>query len=169
MLKGKAFIGIFIWAFVLWLMLTASFDPWEVGVGVLIALFAAAAGAEMLAETRWVEVFVNPVKWLGFLYYLVVLWIGILQASIDVWLRAFGLKTPDVKAGVVAIDVPNESVESMVMLANSITLTPGTITAKVDPDKKRLYIHWIAVEDDRGKWYETIAGWLNRGVRRVLP
>jgi len=166
--KGKAFIGIFIWAFVLWLLLTMSLNVWELVTGVLVALFAAFAGASMLAETKWVDVLVNPAKWLGFIAYLGVLWIEIVKASIDVWMRAMGLKKPDVDAGVVAIQVPNQSVESMVMLANSITLTPGTITAKIEPEKKTLYIHWIAI-GDKEKWYEDIAAALNRGVRRVLP
>ena len=31
------------------------------------------------------------------------------------------------------------------VLANSITLTPGTLTIDVDPENKILYIHWIDV------------------------
>ncbi len=166
--KGKAFIGVFIWSFILWLLLTMSIDIWEIAVGLVIALFVAFGSASMLEGSQWVDVMVNPVKWLMFAVYLVILWREIVKASVDVWLRAFGLKKPDVKAGVVEIEVPNESVESMVMLANSITLTPGTITAKVVPDEKKLYIHWIDV-GDRDRWYEDIASALNKGVRRVLP
>ena len=32
------------------------------------------------------------------------------------------------------------------MLANSITLTPGTLTVDINEDKKELYIHWIKVK-----------------------
>jgi len=166
--KTKAFVGIFIWSMVFWFLLTMSLDKWEIIVGLVISLFVAFGSSSMLAQTQWVDVLVNPVKWLNALVYFGVLWIGIVKASIDVWMRAMGLKKPDVKPGVVAIQVPNESVESMVMLANSITLTPGTITAKIDPEKKTLYIHWISV-GDRQKWYEDIAAFLNSGVRRVLP
>ncbi len=167
-MKGKAFIGIFIWGMVFWLLLTMSLNTWEVAAGVIIVLLVSLSASAMLAETKWVDILVNPVGWVAFLLYLVSLWWEIVKASVDVWLRSMGLKKPAVNAGVVSISVPNESVESMVMLANSITLTPGTITAKVDKENKKLYIHWIAVGDE-SRWYEDIASSLNRAVRRVLP
>ena len=34
------------------------------------------------------------------------------------------------------------------MLANSITLTPGTLTVDIDEDSNDLYIHWIIVKKE---------------------
>jgi multicomponent Na+:H+ antiporter subunit E len=35
---------------------------------------------------------------------------------------------------------------ALTMLANSITLTPGTLTVDVDVDNQILYVHWIYVK-----------------------
>jgi multicomponent Na+:H+ antiporter subunit E len=35
----------------------------------------------------------------------------------------------------------------MTLLANSITLTPGTLTVDVDDEDGALYVHWIHVKD----------------------
>ena len=58
-----------------------------------------------------------------------------------------------------------------VMLANSITLTPGTITMDVadEDDGTNLYIHWIDVTAPSGKEAgDAIKANLEKGVRRVF-
>ena len=57
------------------------------------------------------------------------------------------------------------------MLANSITLTPGTITMEVteEDDQTYFYIHWIDVTETDGKLAgDAIKGALEKGVRRVF-
>ena len=57
------------------------------------------------------------------------------------------------------------------MVANSITLTPGTITMNVAEDesgKNYYYIQWIDVaEKDRGKAGEIIKGRMERAIARI--
>ena len=56
------------------------------------------------------------------------------------------------------------------MLANSITLTPGTITMDIaeQDGQDYYYIHWIDVtETDREKAGNVIKGRLENGIRRI--
>ena len=56
------------------------------------------------------------------------------------------------------------------MLADSITLTPGTITMEVTEEEGQnyLYVHWIDVkETDPEKAGEAIKGTLEKGLRGV--
>ena len=56
------------------------------------------------------------------------------------------------------------------MLANSITLTPGTITLDIaeQDGKNYYYIHWIDVSDpDRDKAGEVIKGRMENWIRRI--
>jgi len=48
-----------------------------------------------------------------------------------------------IKPGIIKIKTKLKKDSSITMLANSITLTPGTLTIDVNPKEKELYIHWI--------------------------
>jgi multicomponent Na+:H+ antiporter subunit E len=51
-----------------------------------------------------------------------------------------------VKPGIVKVRTKLQSRMGRLMLANSITLTPGTLT--VDLDGEWLYVHWVHMESD---------------------
>ena len=56
------------------------------------------------------------------------------------------------------------------MLANSITLTPGTITMDIDERDGQCwyYIHWIDVQEtDRVQAGEAIKGRMEKWLRRI--
>ncbi|HID94139.1 MAG TPA: Na+/H+ antiporter subunit E, partial [bacterium (Candidatus Stahlbacteria)] len=56
---------------------------------------------------------------------------------------------------------------SKTFLANSITLTPGTMT--VDIDGEYLYIHWIWVQDERvEEATKIVAGRFEKFIRRIF-
>ena len=48
-----------------------------------------------------------------------------------------------VKPGIIKIHSDLQKDISLTMLANSITLTPGTLTVDIDEQHKNLYVHWI--------------------------
>ena len=64
------------------------------------------------------------------------------MANIDVAKRVIDPKLP-INPGIVAIKTNLKQDYKKLILANSITLTPGTITMDVQDDT--LFIHWIDV------------------------
>ncbi len=100
-------------------------------------------------------------------YIPVFLW-ELIKANVDVAIRAFK-KLPE-KSGIVKVPVNLSNEYAQAMLANSITLTPGTITMDMAEEDGQLYyyIHWINVsETDGEKAGEAIKGTLEKWVRRI--
>lgn len=53
----------------------------------------------------------------------------------------------DVRPGIVAYKTQLETDLAITVLANMITLTPGTLTVDVEDDRSTLYIHTLNVRD----------------------
>ncbi len=53
------------------------------------------------------------------------------------------------KPGIIAVPIDLKKDWAIALLANSITLTPGTITLDISADRKTLYVHCLAVENPR--------------------
>lgn len=51
------------------------------------------------------------------------------------------------KPGIIAFPLTVKSDVEITLLANLITLTPGTLSVDVSPDKKKLYVHALSVPD----------------------
>ncbi len=57
------------------------------------------------------------------------------------------------RPAIVAIPLDAESDLQITILANFITLTPGTLSLDVSPDRKTLYVHAMYVDDvDQFRW-----------------
>ena len=75
-----------------------------------------------------------------------------------------------VNPGIVKVPVNLGDGYPEAMLANSITLTPGTITLDITEEEGQdyFYIHWIDVsETDRDKAGDMIKGTLEKWIRRI--
>jgi len=81
------------------------------------------------------------------LRYVVILCREIVLASISVTKLVFG-PTEKLRSGFVAYPMEAETDLEVTTLANSITLTPGTITVHVEPSEKLLVMHAIDVGED---------------------
>ncbi len=58
---------------------------------------------------------------------------------------------------------------SMTLLANSITLTPGTLTVDIDPEDQTYYIHWIDMKELEGDDLKSeIFGSFEEIIRRIF-
>ena len=95
---------------------------------------------------------------------------ALIKANLDVAFRSLSPRLK-INPGIVKVPVGPESDYGQAMLANSITLTPGTITMDAAEDEEGrtwFYIHWINVtETDSEKAGEAIKGSLERGVKRI--
>lgn len=136
----------FIVSFVIWLLLTWPFVDGEIDVQVVIAgVIASAIVAilflELLPEEH--HIFFSPRRIFWLIVYIPVFFYYILIANLDVVYRALHPKMP-INPGIVKIKTKLKSESGITALANSITLTPGTLTVDLTDDGY-LYIHWINV------------------------
>lgn len=51
------------------------------------------------------------------------------------------------KPGVVGIPLGDLTDTQLIVLANLVTMTPGTISLDVSPDRKTLYLHALYIDD----------------------
>jgi len=137
----------FVLAFVIWVLLSWPFVDGRIDVQVLTAgVIASAIVAFLFHEVLPQEhhVFVSPVRIFWAVVYIPVLFYYIILANFDVVYRALHPKMP-IKPGIVKIRTKLKSQSGITALANSITLTPGTLTVDLTDDGF-LYIHWINVK-----------------------
>jgi len=133
-------IAYLVLGFVVWMLLVYTFQYQEVLVGVGVALLTAVFFGRHLPVQP--SRLLHPVRWFWLLVYIPVFVYMCLKANIDVALRVLspGLQ---IRPGIVKIRTNLKSDVARVFLANSITLTPGTMTVEIKDDV--LYIHWIEV------------------------
>ena len=87
----------------------------------------------------------NPLRVLLFLAYLVgPFFLAMAKANLDV---AYRVITGKIRPGIVRLTPGLSTDFGITLLANSITLTPGTLSVDVDEDNRDLYVHWINVSD----------------------
>ncbi|MEA2055587.1 MAG: Na+/H+ antiporter subunit E [Candidatus Thermoplasmatota archaeon] len=88
----------------------------------------------------------NPVRWLVFVGYVIgPFFFAMTKANFDV---AYRVITGRINPGIVKISPKLKTDLGLTMLANSITLTPGTLSVDVDEKNNDLYVHWINVKKE---------------------
>ena len=126
--------------FALWMLLVWSLDAWVIGAGLFFALLIGTLLEDIYPDG--LPKALNPRRWFFFLIYLPYFLLWCLRANIDVMLRVIHPDVP-IRPGIVKVKTSLNNEMAKTFLANSITLTPGTLT--VDIDGQDLYIHWINV------------------------
>lgn len=87
--------------------------------------------------------FFRPIRIIGFLfYYMKELIRSNIMVATDI-IRP----NPRYKPGVIAVPITVKTSLEINLLANLITMTPGTITLDVSPDQKTLYVHAMYLDD----------------------
>lgn len=86
----------------------------------------------------------HPRKLIYAFFYIFFLFIEIIKSNIDVALRVIKPVIP-INPGIVKVKTKLKTPMGRLILTNSITLTPGTLTVDIKDDI--LYIHWIDVKD----------------------
>ena len=166
--KLPAVITTFCLCFIFWLFLTWNFTAQELITGVVVSLAVALFTYDFFIheDALWL---LKPVK-LGALFaYIGIFLTELVKANVDVAKRCFG-GCKDINPGIVKVPVNLKVDYAQAMLADSITLTPGTITMDIAEQEGQTYyyIHWIDVTAPSGKEAgDAIKGTLEKGLRRV--
>ena len=169
-----AFIVTIIFAFVAYLALTAGSGDilglWsleELVAGVLLSILVGAISRNYLCKSGNYRM-LNPLRWLLFIAYgFGPFFVAMAKANIDV---AYRVITGKIRPGIVKIDPDLKTDFGVTFLANSITLTPGTLSVDVD-EENNLYVHWINIPEGDEKMakapIEKVCGSFPKWARRV--
>lgn len=168
-------IIIFVLSLITWSLLVWPVNVQADSVEIVWSGLIAGVFASLIVAVLFNEVFVkehtraiNPLRYFWFLVYIPVFAFYCILANIDVVYRAIHPEMP-INPGIVKIRTTLDSNSGITALANSITLTPGTLTVDVDAEEKILYVHWINVETtDVEAASEKIAGRFEGLLRRIF-
>lgn len=164
MIKRGSQILLFLLAFAVWLLLTWKLEFWSITIGLVVSLVTALFFGDLLTFSP--QSALNPVRYFWFLYYIPVFTWELVKANLDVAYRVLHPKLP-INPGLVKIKTGLKSEIAKTFLANSITLTPGTMTVDIIGDE--LYIHWIDVKDKEvDKATQAIAGKFEKIIARIF-
>ena len=137
-------LALLVWCLLTWPVTDTGLDIQILIAGLAVSLLVAVLFHEILPKEH--HVFISPVRVFWFLLYLPVFFYYVIIANLDVVYRALHPKMP-IKPGIVKIKTGLKTESGITALANSITLTPGTLTVDLTDDGY-LYIHWINVKSD---------------------
>ena len=146
----------------IWLVFSGQFDGFHVSLGILSCFVVTWISSDFLfrdretsLKIRWREASRLP-GYIGWLFYEIVL------ANLHVLRLSFQPgEMADVKPQIVRFKTELRSEFARWVLANSITLTPGTVTVKVEEDE--LYVHAISVVAAKG-----LEGEMEARIKRIF-
>jgi len=134
---------LFFAAFIIWCLFNWVPDREHIFAGVVVALIVAFMMGDLVIQRPHLMWYPRRYLYFIFHYVPVFLW-EVLKANIDVAYRVAHPSLP-IKPGIVKVKTSLRSDIACTLLANSITLTPGTMSVDIDQDRSVLYVHWIDV------------------------
>lgn len=154
-IEGSDFLGLGLWS------------NEEIIFGIILSVIVGILGRKIFVKKSFRMI--NPTRWFLFLGYLFgPFFISLAKANFDV---AYRVITGKINPGIVKISPNLKTDFGITMLANSITLTPGTLSVDIDEDSNDLYIHWINVKNEALKKTPVdcryICGNFHKWVRRI--
>lgn len=155
-------VSFFIIAFIFWVLITWSLSWQHLLIGAIVCFLVTLFFGDKFVTLR----IFSPKRMFWFIIYFPLFVWYCIRANLDVAFRAIHPKMP-LRPGIVKIKTSLKKDISKTFLANSITLTPGTMT--VDIDGEYLYIHWIWVQDERvEEATKIVAGRFEKFIRRIF-
>jgi len=134
------FVYTFIIIFLIWYAFTTSLQPAELITGAVVSLMIAYITVKNFNCCD--PILMAPSHIIYFIKYFFVFLGALIKANFDVARRVVSPNLP-INPGIVSFKTKLNNDFAKMVLANSITLTPGTLTIDVVDDT--FYIHWIDV------------------------
>ncbi len=149
-------IGKFILLFLVWIGVTNSLNIQELIVGAIVSFLI----AKFFTPDREFNLKDLVVKYIRFIPIFLK---NLIESNIAVAKIVLNPKLP-INTGIVKLKTDLTNEHDRLILANAITLTPGTIT--VELRDRELFIHVLNLDSlDRDKLQDSIVGELERGLK----
>lgn len=124
----------------IWTAVTATFSFGNLLIGLFLAYLVLLVVEPAIDKTGYTRRIRKSVTLL--LFFLKELFISSVRVAIDVMRPGFRMKS-----GVVDIPLDVTSDLEITLLANMISLTPGTLSIEVSDDRKELFIHAMYIDE----------------------
>jgi len=149
---------------IFWIILTFDVSLINILVGTIASLITVLLfSRHFISDTR--KIF-QPMRYFWLIVFLFVFTWECLKANFDVAYRVLHPKMP-IKPGIVKVKLGLKSEIAKTILANAITMTPGTITVDLIGDT--LYVHWIYVKSFDPEIYQNeVAGRFEKYIERIF-
>lgn len=142
---------------ILWIAVTGNFELANVFFGFFLSYFLLWVITRGSGKNRYFTLVPRVISFFFFFLY------ELVKANLQV---AYEVMTPNLnmKPGIVALPLDVKSDFGITILANLITLTPGTLSLDVSEDRKILYVHSMYIHDKE----EFIKGIKNGFEKRII-
>ena len=136
-------IILILFSFTIWVALTWTSNWQELVVGGIVAIVTGLMFGSFFKNSSLKILQIH--RWFWMLVFIPIFVWEMAKANIDVASRVLLGNLKPIKPGIVKVKTKLKSEMGKTFLANSITLTPGTLT--VDLKDEHFYIHWIYVRN----------------------
>jgi multicomponent Na+:H+ antiporter subunit E len=158
------YVTLFILSLIFWLLLTFEFTVPNIIVGAVSSIISALFFGRVFITN--VHKLLEPKRYFWFIIYLFIFIWECLKANVDVAYRVLHPAMP-IWPGIVKLKTTLKSDMAKMFLANSITMTPGTISVDIIGDY--LYIHWIYIRSEDPEVYTPIiTGAFEKYIKRII-
>jgi multicomponent Na+:H+ antiporter subunit E len=158
------YITLFILSLIFWLLLTFKMTVPNIIVGSVASVICSLFFGRFFVTN--VYKLLQPQRYFWFIVYLFVFIWECLKANLDVAYRVLHPAMP-IRPGIVKVKTTLKSDMAKMLLANSITMTPGTISVDIIDDN--LYIHWIYISSEDPEVYTgIITGAFEKYIKRII-
>jgi len=158
------YVALFILAFIFWLLLTFNLTVANIIVGLLASLITAVLFGKYFIKD--VIPFLQPQRYFWLIVYLFIFTWECIKANFDVAYRVLHPAMP-IKPGIVKVKLGLKTNIAKTILANSITMTPGTISVDIIDDY--IYVHWIYVSSENPEEYSLkVSGRFEKYIKKIF-
>lgn len=171
-LTFSAWLGTFVYCFLFWLLLTWSVHPLGLLMDAVFSALVAAFTGKFFIHSKAFH-FLNPARFFTLVVYLFVFFWEMVKANLAILPIVLTGKRNKCRSGIIRVPAAKglTSEYGLAMVANCITMTPGTITVDIAADEEGnnyYYVHWIDVaEMDREKAGDIIKGTMEKWIERI--
>lgn len=141
-LQVKHHLFLFLTMLLLWVLLTGSLAIDELFGGILVAAVVSLISAPYISIFEGVRY--TPMAIVSVFTYLGYFFIALIRANFDMARRVLSPSLP-ISPELLEVETRLQSKLGQMLLANSITLTPGTLSVELRHNK--ILVHWIAVPE----------------------
>jgi multicomponent Na+:H+ antiporter subunit E len=158
------YIALFVLSLIFWVLLTFKLTVPNLIVGSIASIICSLFFGRFFVTN--VYKLLQPQRYFWFIIYLFVFIWECLKANLDVAYRVLHPLMP-ISPGIVKVKTSLKSDMAKMLLANSITMTPGTISVDIIDDD--LYIHWIYIKSEDPEVYTgMITGAFEKYIKRIV-